>query len=47
MRQILAEDLDCELQQISIKATTEEGLGISGCGEGMSATVVVLIRPKP
>ncbi len=46
MRKILAEDLDCELDQISIKATTEEGLGISGCGEGMSATVVVLIKPE-
>ena len=47
MRELLAEDLDCELEQISIKATTEDGLGISGCGEGMSATVVVLIMPKP
>lgn len=45
MRQILASDLDCQIEQISIKATTEEGLGISGCGEGMSATVVVLVEP--
>ncbi len=45
MRQRLAEDLACDIGQISIKATTEEGLGISGCGEGMSATVVVLIQP--
>ncbi|MCB5252675.1 MAG: 2-C-methyl-D-erythritol 2,4-cyclodiphosphate synthase [Candidatus Cloacimonadaceae bacterium] len=47
MRKLLAEDLDCKLDMISIKATTEEGMGISGCGEGMSATVVVLIKPKP
>ncbi len=47
MRELLAGDLNCELDQISIKATTEEGLGVSGCGEGMSATVVVLIMPKP
>ncbi|MCB5271742.1 MAG: 2-C-methyl-D-erythritol 2,4-cyclodiphosphate synthase [Candidatus Cloacimonetes bacterium] len=47
MREILAEDLDSDLAKISIKATTEEGMGVSGCGEGMSATVVVLIMPKP
>jgi len=46
MRRILAEDLQCDIEQISIKATTEEGLGVSGCGEGMSATSVVLIMPK-
>lgn len=46
MRAKLAEDLACEVDRISIKATTEEGLGISGCGEGMSATVVVLIMPE-
>lgn len=45
MRLNIAQDLDCDPEQISIKATTEEGLGISGCGEGMSATVVVLIQP--
>jgi len=46
MRAKLAEDLACEVDRISIKATTEEGLGISGCGKGMSATVVVLIMPE-
>ncbi|MDD3524848.1 MAG: 2-C-methyl-D-erythritol 2,4-cyclodiphosphate synthase [Candidatus Cloacimonetes bacterium] len=45
MRLNIAHDLDCDPEQISIKATTEEGLGISGCGDGMSATVVVLIQP--
>lgn len=45
MRLNIAQDLDCDPEQISIKATTEEGLGISGCGDGMSATVVVLIQP--
>ena len=46
MREVLAEDLCCNVEQISIKATTEEGLGVSGCGEGISATSVVLIMPK-
>jgi 2-C-methyl-D-erythritol 2,4-cyclodiphosphate synthase len=46
MRAVLAADLNCELSQVSIKATTEEGLGISGCGEGISATTVVLIMPE-
>nr|MDK2850436.1 2-C-methyl-D-erythritol 2,4-cyclodiphosphate synthase [Candidatus Cloacimonadota bacterium] len=46
MRKILASDLDCQIEQISIKATTEEGLGISGGEEGMSATVVVLVEPR-
>lgn len=45
MRKLLADDLHCNIQQISIKATTEEGLGVSGCGAGMSATTVVLIMP--
>lgn len=46
MRELLAKDLECELEQISIKATTEEGLGISGCGDGISATTVVLIMAE-
>ncbi|MDD2506710.1 MAG: 2-C-methyl-D-erythritol 2,4-cyclodiphosphate synthase [Candidatus Cloacimonetes bacterium] len=45
MRQNIAHDLDCDPDCISIKATTEEGLGISGFGEGMSATVVILVMP--
>jgi 2-C-methyl-D-erythritol 2,4-cyclodiphosphate synthase len=45
MRMNISSDLACDPDQISIKATTEEGLGISGCGEGMSATVVILIMP--
>lgn len=45
MQMNIARDLDCDPDSISIKATTEEGLGISGCGEGMSATAVILIAP--
>ncbi|HRX76818.1 MAG: 2-C-methyl-D-erythritol 2,4-cyclodiphosphate synthase [Candidatus Cloacimonetes bacterium] len=46
MRANLAEDFACDLDRISIKATTEEGLGVSGCAEGMSATSVILIMPE-
>lgn len=45
MQMNIARDLDCDPDSISIKATTEEGLGISSCGEGMSATAVILIAP--
>ena len=45
MRAVIAEDLACGLSQISIKATTEEGLGVSGMEAGMSATAVLLLLP--
>ena len=44
MRKNIAEDLQTEIENISVKATTEEGLGISGTGEGISATAVVLLE---
>ena len=44
MRKNIAEDLRTEIENISVKATTEEGLGISGTGEGISATAVVLLE---
>ena len=42
MRKNIASDLRTNISNISVKATTEEGLGISG--KGISATVVVLLR---
>ena len=44
MRSNLALDLDCALQQISVKATTEEGLGVSGKGEGIAAYCHLLLQ---
>jgi len=43
MRLNLAEDLHTGYDNVSIKATTEEGLGISGSRKGISATAVVLL----
>ncbi len=46
MRQNIAEDCGIELDQINVKATTEEGLGFTGALEGISAhAVCVIINP--
>lgn len=44
MRQNIADVLGCDLSQISIKATTEEGLGFTGELLGISAHSVVLLK---
>lgn len=46
MRENIAAILKVELDQISVKATREEGLGYIGKGEGMAAKAVVLLRKK-
>lgn len=46
MIQNIAKILKVELDQVSIKATREEGLGFIGKGEGMAAKAVVLLRKK-
>ena len=46
MRKNLAYDLQCEVNRISVKATTEEGLGVSGNERGIAAYAVVLLQNK-
>lgn len=43
MRQNIATVLGAAVEQVNVKATTEEGLGFSGRGEGISAHAVVLM----
>ena len=46
MREILAEAMGVEPNCVSVKATTEEGLGFSGEGLGIAAHAVALIEEK-
>lgn len=43
MRENIAAALGVEVEQISVKATTEEGLGFTGNGEGISAQAVCML----
>ena len=44
MKTILAKAMDCEEEQLNLKATTEEKLGFTGREEGMAAQAVCLLE---
>lgn len=43
MRQNIADALHIELEQVNVKATTEEGLGFTGTGEGISSQAICML----
>ncbi len=46
MRENLAAALGASPEQINVKATTEEGLGFTGTGQGIAAQAVALLLPE-
>ncbi|MDZ7772305.1 MAG: 2-C-methyl-D-erythritol 2,4-cyclodiphosphate synthase [Balneolaceae bacterium] len=45
MREVMAGELDADPNRLSVKATTGEGMGPEGRGEGISARAVALLVP--
>ncbi|MGN1158689.1 MAG: 2-C-methyl-D-erythritol 2,4-cyclodiphosphate synthase [Lachnospiraceae bacterium] len=43
MRKNIADALGIEISQVNVKATTEEGLGFTGTGEGISAQAICML----
>ncbi len=46
MRENIAAALNIDLNQINVKATTEEGLGFTGSGEGISSQAICLLMEQ-
>lgn len=44
MRQNIADTLGIDIGQVNVKATTEEGLGFTGSGEGISSQAVCMLE---
>lgn len=45
MRENIAEALKIDSSRVNVKATTEEGLGFTGTGEGISSQAICLLQP--
>lgn len=46
MRAALADAIGCDVSQVSVKATTEEGLGFTGARQGIAAHCVCLLTRR-
>ena len=46
MRKNISEALNINIDQINVKATTEEGLGFTGVGKGISSQSICLLTKK-
>jgi len=44
MNRVLAGDLGCPAERVNVKATTTEGMGFTGRGEGIAALAVVMLQ---
>ena len=46
MRENIAKALNIDIQQINVKATTEEGLGFTGEGLGIASNAICLVEKE-